>query len=45
MMQTAINGSYPLLDASRKEEIVAAMRASGFNCREDEGLVRSACGA
>lgn len=45
MMQTAINGSYPLLDVSRKDEIVAAMRAAGFECREDEKLVMSVCGA
>lgn len=45
MMQTAINGSYPVLDASRKEEIVAAMRAAGLDCQEDEELVRRACRA
>jgi hypothetical protein len=43
MMPTAINGSYPILDVSRKPEIVAAMEEAGFDCREDEKLVRNAC--
>lgn len=45
MMPTAINGSYPILDASRKAEIVAAMEKAGFQCREDEALVKNACRA
>jgi hypothetical protein len=43
MMPTAINGSYPILDPSRKLEIVAAMNEAGFECREDEELVKGAC--
>lgn len=45
MMPTAINGSYPIIDASRKSEIVAAMKEAGFDCREDEELVKNACNA
>jgi hypothetical protein len=43
MMTTAINESYPVLDVSRKDEIVAAIQNARFECREDQELVRSAC--
>ncbi len=45
MTPTAINGSYPILDAGRKSEIVAAMKEAGLECREDEELVNGACRA
>jgi hypothetical protein len=41
---SVLNGPFLLLDAKDEERIVAAFRASGYECTKDEPLVQTASG-